>query len=84
MYSAQQHVGFSAGAAAGGGGGGISNFTLSTAVDADQEESAGEEPSLEDVTGGGRGRDVGDSERTWSVATDILHWLCVCVFVCLC
>lgn len=50
-------------------------------MDADQEESGGEEPSLEDVTGGGGAETWEISERTWSVATDILHWLCVCVCV---
>lgn len=53
-------------------------------MNADQEESGGEEPSLEDVTGGGGAETWEISERTWSVATDILHWLCVCVCVCVC
>lgn len=71
MYSAQQHLVFSEGAA-----GGIYTFTLSTSVDADQEGSRLERiDSICDWRGRAEaGRDVGESELTWTVATDILHW----------
>lgn len=62
---------------------GISKFILSTAVDADQEESGGEEPSLEDVTGGGGGRDVGEKRANLECG-DGHSSLVVCVFVCVC